>query len=282
MAAVADVHFPPKAVIRPAANRQYGMIRSTSPDGRGGRSGQQWEASMPRKLPDEKDSSMRRIARIAGGIYLLYFIAGMPLILRSSLIVPTDAAATAARIAASETLYRATIVTDLVSYSLYLGLAYLFYRLLRNVSRPWALMGTLFTIAGCIVLIMATVALTAPLALFAGSAFNAIGTPEREALALLSIKVYTQAFIIGLLLFGVQWLIMGPLFVLSGIVPRVIGYLLTAGGVAWVSFAIASLLAPPVGTTMQPFVLAIGSLAEIALALWLLLGSLRRSSTNRR
>jgi hypothetical protein len=105
-----------------------------------------------------------------------------------------------------------------------------------------------------------------------GNAFNGIGTPEREALALLAIKIYTQAFIIGLLLFGVQWLIMGPLFLLSGIVPRVIGYLLTAGGVAWVSFAIASLLAPPVGLAMQPVVLGIGSLAEIALALWLLLG----------
>jgi hypothetical protein len=221
---------------------------------------------------------MTRIARVTGGIYLLYFIAGVPLILRSSLIVPTDAAATAARISASETLYRVTIVTDLVSYSLYLGLAYLFYLLLRNVSRPWALIGTLFTIAGCIVLIMATAALTVPLALVSGNAFNAIGAPEREALALLAIKIYTQAFIISLLLFGVQWLIMGPLFVLSRLVPRVIGYLLTAGGVAWLSFAIASLLAPRVGVAMQPVVLAIGSLAEIALALWLLFGSARAKS----
>jgi hypothetical protein len=227
---------------------------------------------MPRKLRGEEDSSLSRIARITGGIYLLYFIAGIPLILRSSLIVATDAAATAAKITASETLYRVTIVTDLVSYSLYLGLAYLFYLLLRNVSRPWALMGTLFTIAGCIVLIMATAALTAPLALLSGNEFNEIGAPERQGLALLAIKIYTQAFIIGLLLFGVQWLIMGPLFVLSGFVPRVIGYLLTVGGVAWVSFAIASLLAPPVGAAIQPIVLAIGSLAEIALALWLLLG----------
>jgi hypothetical protein len=227
---------------------------------------------MPRKLRDEEDSSISRIARITGGIYLLYFIAGIPLILRSSLIVATDAAATAAKITASETLYRVTIVTDLVSYSLYLGLAYLFYLLLRNVSRPWALMGTLFTIAGCIVLIMATAALTAPLALLSGNEFNEIGAPERQELALLAIKIYTQAFIIGLLLFGVQWLIMGPLFVLSGFVPRVIGYLLTVGGVAWVSFAIASLLAPRVGAAIQPVVLAIGSLAEIALALWLLLG----------
>lgn len=226
---------------------------------------------MPRKLRGEEDSSISRIARITGGIYLLYFIAGIPLILRSSLIVPTDAAATAAKITASETLYRVTIVTDLVSYSLYLGLAYLFYLLLRNVSRPWALMGTLFTIAGCIVLIMATAALTAPLALLSGNEFNEIGAPERQGLALLAIKIYTQAFIIGLLLFGVQWLIMGPLFVLSGFVPRVIGYLLTVGGVAWVSFAIASLIEPPVGKAIQPIVLGIGSLAEIALALWLLL-----------
>lgn len=233
---------------------------------------------MPRKLRDEQDASMMRIARVTGGIYLLYFIAGMPLILRSSLIVPNDAAATAAKITASETLYRATVVTDLVSYSLYLGLAYLFYLLLRNVSRPWALMGTLFTIAGCIVLIMASAALTAPLTLLTGHEFNAIGMPERQELALLALKIYTQAFIIGLLLFGVQWLIMGPLFALSGFVPKPIAYLLTVGGVGWVSFAIASLIAPPVGVAIQPVVLAIGSLAEIALALWLLFRGARGRS----
>jgi hypothetical protein len=225
---------------------------------------------MPTARSEEQGASLNRTARITGGIYLLYFIAGMPLILRSSLIVPRDAAATAAKIIASEGLYRTTIVTDLVSYSLYLGLAYLFYLLLRNVSRPWALIGTLFTIAGCIVLIVATAALTAPLALLTGHEFSAIGMPERQALALLALKIYTQAFLIGLLLFGVQWLIMGPLFVRSGFVPRPIGYLLTAGGVAWVAFAISSLIAPPIGVAMQPVVLAIGSLAEIALALWLL------------
>jgi hypothetical protein len=227
------------------------------------------EAKMP-KVSHAQDGSIARVARITGGVYLLYFIAGMPLILRSSLIVPSDAAATAAKITASQALYRATIVTDLVSYALYLGLAYLFYLLLRNVSRPWALLGTLFTVAGCIVLIVATAALTAPLALLSGNEFHAIGVPEQQELGLLALKLYTQAFVIGLFLFGIQWLIMGPLFVLSGFVPKAIGYLLTLGGVAWVSFAIATLVAPPVGRAMQPVVLAIGSLAEIALALWLL------------
>jgi Domain of unknown function (DUF4386) len=225
---------------------------------------------MPKNLDREHDGSISRVGRITGGVYLLYFIAGVPLLLRSSLVVPTDAAATAAKITASETLYRVTIVTDLVSYSVYLGLAYLFYLLLRHVSRPWALMGTLFTVAGCIVLITATAALTAPLALLTGNELDAIGLPERQGLALLAIKIYSQAFIIGLFLFGVQWLIMGPLFVRSRIIPRPMGYLLTLGGVAWVSFAVSSLIAPPIGRAIQPVVLAIGSLAEIALALWLL------------
>src|SRR5512140_301707 len=81
------------------------------------------------------------LSRLTAGVYLLYFIAGFPLLLRSSLIVPGNAAATAAKITASEALYRITMVTDLVSYALYLGLAYLFYLLLRHVNQPWALMG---------------------------------------------------------------------------------------------------------------------------------------------
>jgi uncharacterized BrkB/YihY/UPF0761 family membrane protein len=106
-----------------------------------------------------------RQARLTGLVYLLYFIAGMPLLLRSSLVVRGDAAATADHILGNQLMYRMTIVTDLVSYILYLALAYLFYTLLRRVSRSWTVMGTLFTIAGCIVLIVATSTLAAPLLL---------------------------------------------------------------------------------------------------------------------
>ena len=71
---------------------------------------------------------------------------------------------------------------------------------------------------------------------------------------------------------------MGPLFALAHIIPRVVGYLLTAGGVAWVAFAVASLIAPPIGAAMQPLVLAIGSLAEVALAISLLVTGIKGGS----
>jgi len=214
---------------------------------------------------------LHKRARVTGMIYLLYFLAGMPLFLRSSLIVPTDAAATAAKITASENLYRTTIVTDLISYCLYLGLSYLFYLLLKHVSRPWAVIGTLFTVAGCIVLITATAALTIPPVLLTGNQFRGIPIVERQAFALLAIRFYSQAYVIGLLLFGVQWLIMGPLFAKSRVVPKAIGYLLTLGGIGWVSFATVTLAAPPFAVLMRQPVLVVGSLAELALFLWLLI-----------
>jgi hypothetical protein len=71
---------------------------------------------------------------------------------------------------------------------------------------------------------------------------------------------------------------MGPLFALSRVIPRAVGYFLTAGGVAWVAFAVASLIAPQIGVALRPFVLAIGSLAEIVLAISLLVGGMKAGS----
>jgi hypothetical protein len=207
-------------------------------------------------------------ARLTGFLYLLYFLSALPLGLRAQLIVPADAAATAGRILASQDMYRLTLVTDLLSYVLYIGLVYLFYRLLKAVSPRWAAVGALFAMVGCIVLIMATALVTAPLLLLADPGAHAIGLPERQELALLALKLFGQAYTIALFLFGAQWLVMGPLF--TRLVPRPIGWLLTLGGVAWVALSVATLLALPMAKSLQAVVLPLGALAEIALGLWLL------------
>jgi hypothetical protein len=221
-------------------------------------------------MTDRRSKSVTVEARLTGLLYILYFISALPLSIRAKLIVPTDAAATASRILASEATYRLTMVTDLTGYLLYIGIVYLFYRLLRPVSPPWAMVGALFAIVGCIVLVMATALLTAPLILLADPGVYVIGLPERQELALLSLKLFGQAYTIALFLFGAQWLVMGPLFATSRLVPRPIGWLLTIGGAAWVGLSVATLLAPTIGKLLQGVVLPLGALAEIALGLWLL------------
>lgn len=232
---------------------------------------------MEKRTAAEELPSLNRTARLTGAMYVPYLAFGVPLFLRMRLVIPNDAGASAARIIASQNIYRITIVTDLVSYALYIVLAYLFYVLLRQVNRPWAAVATLFTLAGCIVLIASSALLTAPLLLLDQTAFHATGIAERQELALFALKLFSQGYTIGLLLFGAQWLIMGPLFAKSGLVPRAIGYWLLAGGIGWVVLAIATLLGSPFRLAIQGLVLPVAGLAEITLGLWLLVFGGRRA-----
>ena len=220
---------------------------------------------------EEEPTLLTTRARLTGAMYIPYLLFGIPLFLRSKLIVPTDAAATAAHILASTNLYRATIVTDLISYLLYIALTYLFYSLLRPVNRAWAAVATLFTLSGCVVLIMSSALLMTPLLLLGDGAFQAIDPAQRQDLALVALKLFSFGYTIGLLLFGAQWLIMGPLFAKSRLVPKLIGYSLFAGGVGWVAFAIATILGSPFRLALQRIVMPIGGISELALAAWLVI-----------
>src|SRR5256884_6974518 len=81
-----------------------------------------------------------KAARIAGGIYLtLVFPAPFSLIyVPSKLIVRGNAAATAGNILAHETMFRLAIFGDLIGQVIFICLGIALYRLLRDVSRPWA------------------------------------------------------------------------------------------------------------------------------------------------
>lgn len=216
-------------------------------------------------------ATLKRRARLTGALYIPYLAFGMPLFLRTKMIVPADSTLTATHILASADLYRWTIVTDVFSYALYIALAYLFYALLRPVHRSWAAVATLLTFAGCVVLLASSVLLTAPLVLLDDNAFPAIALVARQELSVFALKLFAQGYTIGLLLFGFQWLIMGPLFAKSALVPKPIGYALFAGGIGWVAFAVAALLASPLRTPLQAIVLPLGGLSEVALGLWLLI-----------
>jgi len=92
----------------------------------------------------------KRTARIAGVVYLFSAAAaGVPLIyIPSALIIHDDAAATADRILASETLYRACMVSELTGAILFILLAWMLYQILKDIIRTRAsLMVTLVLIS---------------------------------------------------------------------------------------------------------------------------------------
>lgn len=197
--------------------------------------------------------------RIAGILYVFYFLGAAPMALRSAMIKLSDPAATAAHILASEPLYRATILSDLASYAAYLALSVLLAQIGALVSRTWAIVAAVLSLAGCIVLIAATALLTVPL------------HSDIAQFSTVALRLYSQSYNGALFLFGGFCAIMGVLFAAGRLLPLLLGLLLAAAGVAWIALSAANLALPAIGAALAPYVLPLGAAAEILLGLWLLI-----------
>src|ERR1035437_9410415 len=80
--------------------------------------------------------SPNRLARVAGLLYLVIALGcGFAQAVRTSIIVPGDAAATAAAIRNSATLFRFAFVSDLVGTTFFLFTAMALFVLLRHVNQ---------------------------------------------------------------------------------------------------------------------------------------------------
>ena len=75
-------------------------------------------------------NSPQKTARVAAIVFLIVFILGMSteLFIRPGMVVPGDPAATVRNIAASEGLFRLSLVSDLVRLMLLMLLPLILYR----------------------------------------------------------------------------------------------------------------------------------------------------------
>ena len=85
----------------------------------------------------------------AGVLYLVIILTGLfsELFVRSGIIVPGDAAATANNIADKTFLYRIGFVSDLIMVMSDVGVALLFYLLLKHVNKGLSLLAAFFRLA---------------------------------------------------------------------------------------------------------------------------------------
>lgn len=218
------------------------------------------------------DGSPGLKARIAGGLWLIVIGAGsFALGTLSTLIVRNDAAATATNILANESLFRLSIVADLVAGLCYLGVTVLLYELLKPVSRTLSLLAAFFGLGGVAIAGPAFLSRLAPLALLQSDQYLSVFTASQlQALTLTSFKLYGSALSIGLVLFGVQCIILGYLILRSTFIPRILGGLLAIGGIGYVTGSFANFLSPSIGAALSPFVLPAALLGEGSVTLWLL------------
>lgn len=212
--------------------------------------------------------------RVVGFWYLLIIIIG-PLRLiyiPNKLYVTANATATANNIAAHEWLFRFGIVGDLVSGTILIFLVLAFYRLFKAVDQNLA---ALLAILGGFVVtpiyLLNTANDEAVLLLVRGANFLSVfDQPQRNALAMLFLRLHDHVITASLIFAGLWLFPMGMLVFRSRFLPRFLGVWLIVAGFAYLILCFTGLLLPQyqnkVFTYCQP-----AFLGELAIMLWLLI-----------
>ncbi len=222
--------------------------------------------------PEKRAAAPTMLARIAGALYLYIFVAGLfaEAFVRGRLVVPGDAAATAANIVANETLFRIGFTGELIHVVCDVGIAAILYVLFRPAHRTLALLATLTRVAAAVVLAVSSIGHFAALRLLSGASYLAvIDTGQREAMALTALRLQADGYGICLLFFGVSCGSLGWLILKSGLVPKAIGVLLAIAGVCYFANSLAGFLAPAFAASLFPAILVPAAVAELSFAVWL-------------
>src|SRR5438128_11947818 len=188
-------------------------------------------------------SPIVKTARIAGAVYLstlplgIYFWSYLP----GKLIARGNATASAENILAHETLFRFSILGDLFTHVILLCLAFLLYRLLFDVNRTWSFVMVGFVLVSTAVGFLNALNSIAAVILFRGADFLvAIDKAQREAMAMLFIRLHGQGFLINEVFSGLWLFPLGLLVFSSGFVQQFLGLWLM---VACFDFLVLSVIA---------------------------------------
>jgi hypothetical protein len=214
--------------------------------------------------------SPRMTARIAGFFYLAVILSAAfaQIFVRDAVIVRGDAAATAARILASEQSYRWAIAADFLTIVSDVVVAILFYHLLAPVSRIAALTAASFRLIMSAVMAVMMVFHFAPLLLLHPTAAGAVPNPDE---AMLFLRLHNISYNIAVMLFGVHCILVGYLIARSTFLPRAIGALLIVAGIGYELNSLANLVVPALRQLpLFPYVLLLGFGVELVLTIWLL------------
>lgn len=213
--------------------------------------------------------SPRAKARLAGVFEALEGAAssGGQVFILGSLVVASNAAATAANILANQPLFWWGFAASLLGVAFHVAWAVYFYELFKPVNRNIALLALCAVLVCCAMQALTGLLYLAPLlVLQGGSALSAFTSAQLQGLAFVFLKVNAQAFNVDLVFFGLWCVLSGYLIFRSTFMPRILGVLLMIDGVGWMLY-----LVPPFASQVFPLIAVASGLAEIPLQLWLII-----------
>jgi hypothetical protein len=210
-----------------------------------------------------------KVARITGGFYLGFFVAAVLATMLGQIGLGTAQQVYQA-IVTNAWSFRLGLVVALVSGFLFLMAAWGLYVLLRPVNKDLALLFLLLNAVGVAIQGASMLSLvSAVLPGDAASHMQALSAAQLEGLTYLSINVYKTGWVTAQLFFGTWLFPLGYLVYKSRFLPRLLGVLLMLDGIGVLIWFLQGLLLPAYRAITYPG-LAVSFIAELGLALWLL------------
>ena len=222
---------------------------------------------------ENKVNSLKKIARLAGLLYLFLIITGVYGIfyVSTQVIVLGDTVTTAQNILANEFLFRTGIINDLISNTIFVLLVLTLYRLFKQVNEHQAkLMVVLVVVQIPFVFIMEAFNITS-LMLFKGEILQTFELDQRQDLAMLFLKINDYGTLTLEMFWGLWLLPFGLLVYKSGFIPRIFGILLMIAGIAYMNDSFVALLFPSYSAFLNQPTLLLVAIGEISITLWLLI-----------
>jgi hypothetical protein len=227
-------------------------------------------------IPHATPTRLRGWARAAGAGYLLIIATGLfaEFFVRSRLIVPGDATATAAAITASAPLFRAGIAGELLMLVCDVLVAGALYVIFAGVSRGLAVLAAFFRLVHASIVGGNLLNTWVPLLLLGDASYLAsFAPPQRHALASLFLETHAYGYAVGLVFFAAHCLVLAYLVLASGYVPRILGILLVAAAGGYLVDSLGRTLVADYARWEEVLTLVVlvpAFVGELAFCLWLL------------
>lgn len=217
-------------------------------------------------------NTLKKTARFAGLLYLIWIITGLVGILYISpnIFVTGDTNNTTKNILTKEFLFRTSVINDLISITICVLLVLTLYKLLRQVNEHQAKLMVAFlfaTIPGVFIMEAFNIA---SLMILKGELLKTFEPGQRQELAVLFLKINDYVFFTLELFWGLWLIPFGQLVYKSKYIPAILGVFLIMNGIAYIIPSLTSLLLPNYSTIVSQYAMPFWILGEISITLWLL------------
>ena len=236
---------------------------------------------MATTLEDRSPEETRRVARLAGAVYVSLGLTAAFGFYHAPL-VQGDLSAIAHRLTTSDLRFRLGVVSDVLSTALSVPLALLLYQLLKPDHKTQAVWMAVLLVAAMPISFVVALNYVAAQWLITGAAeVSSLPSAQREALGMLFLRLHTHG-VLAVEIFWGLWLVpFGLLVMKSRFLPRVLGILLVIAGVAYVAHSLTSLLLE--GPRIIPYervTMLARAAGEFPIMLWLLIKGADARRTN--